>query len=66
MARLEQDAVDTVYKTYVTRSLQLIPEHKQITISFNDMIDFDKQMATVEDANEVAQDVIRKAGLTIE
>lgn len=54
------------YRSYVTKSLQLIPEHKQITISFNDMIDFDKRSADTEDANEVARDIIQKAGLTIE
>ena len=66
MARLEQDTIDMSYKTYVTKSLQIIPEHKQLTISFNDMIDFDKRSTTIEDASEVAQDIIQRAGLTIE
>ena len=65
MARLEQDFIDMSYRTYVTKSLQIIPEHKQLTISYNDMIDLEKRSVTVEDANEVAQDVIRRAGLTI-
>lgn len=55
-----------LYKTYVTKSLQIMPEHKQLTMDFNDMIDFDKRMTTVEDANDVAQDIIQRAGLTIE
>ena len=63
MARIEEDYREMTYRIYVTDSLQYIPQGKYTTVRFYDMI-YPKPEDN-RSAEEIAADVIAKAGLIV-
>lgn len=51
------------YKTYVADSLQGIPQHKYISRRYIDMINLDNKPVDDRTGDEIAEDIISKAGL---
>ena len=62
-ARLEQANRDEAYRFYVTRSLQLVPQNKYISTSFDELLKPKKVDNRTGD--EIAADIIRRAGLKV-
>ena len=62
IARYEEYDRERAYRIYVTKSLQLIPQNKYITVEFAEALnphDTDKRSG-----EEIVIDVIKNAGLT--
>ena len=57
-----REARDLSYRVYVTDSLKLSGEHKYIERRWYDLVKPQPEM----DADEIATDVIKRAGLVIE
>ena len=64
MARFEQEKETYQYRDYVTTSLQLIPQQKYIPIKYSEYIG--RVTPDERNGDEIAEDVITKAGLTYE
>lgn len=64
MARLEQDVKETAFRNYVTDSLQILPQRKYIAKRYAELVDFTSK--DTRSGDEIAAEVIEKAGLTIE
>lgn len=62
VARFEEQQREMAYRNYVTRSLQLIPQNSYITASFDEILHPEK--IDTRTGDEIAEDVIAKAGLT--
>ena len=65
-AHLEQDIVNFKFMDYIATSLQLAPQNKYITRSFLNAIDFKSGNVDKRTVDEIAQDVIKQAGLSFE
>lgn len=63
MARIEEDCREMTYRFYVTTCLQNIPQQKYTTVSFYDMLY--PKLEDNRSAEEIAADVIAKAGLIV-
>ena len=63
-ARIEENYRDEAYRIYVTRSLQLAPRGESLVASYNDIINPKKQDTRTGD--EIARDIISRAGLRLE
>lgn len=61
-ARYEQEYRDMAYRFYITNSLQNIPQNKYCTTSFSEIIKPKK--VDQRSGDEIALDVIKKAGLS--
>lgn len=61
IARLDEENREMAYRIYVTQSLQNVPQNKYITKSYYDMI-YPKPEDN-RSAEEIADDIIEKAGL---
>ena len=64
MARYSQEYREIVFRTYVTDSLQLIPQNKYITRSYCDIINM-KNINDNGSADKIAADIIHRAGLKV-
>lgn len=60
MARLDQENRDEAYRVFVTESLKLIPQNKYLTARYDDVL---KQKVENKTGEEIAIDVIKRAGL---
>lgn len=65
-ARLEQEQINLKYMDYVATSLQLIPQDKYITKGFMEVLNNSLAETDARTGQEIAQDVINRAGLIIE
>jgi len=63
IARIEEDTREMTYRFYVTTCLQNIPQQKYTTVSFYDIL-YPKPEDN-RSAEEIAADVIAKAGLIV-
>lgn len=63
ISRYQADNRNMAYRFYVTTALQNIPQGKCTTISFYDMLY--KEQEEEKTADEIAMDVIAKAGLIL-
>ena len=61
-ARFDAEDRERAYRIFVTNSLQLIPQQKYITTSFQDLLSPAKTDGRSGD--EIAADVMAKAGLS--
>ena len=62
VARLDEYQREQTYRNYVTKSLQLIPQNAYITASLDDILH--PERIDTRSGDEIAADVIRKAGLS--
>lgn len=64
IARLEDETREMAYRIYVTKSLQLAPQGKALTINYTDILKPapEEEQKTGE---EIAIDIIKRAGLII-
>ena len=60
-ARLEQERRDELYRIYVTRSLQLIPQNKCLTSDYSDVIS--QKHVDNRSGEEIAADIMSRANL---
>ena len=60
-ARIEERNRDEMYRIFVTKSLQLNPQNKYITIDYIDM--FKPQKIDNRSAEQVVVDLMKEAGL---
>ena len=61
MARLEDYERDHAYRIYVTKSLQLIPQSRHLTVSYSDVLIPSK--VDTRSGDDIAIDVMSRAGL---
>ena len=61
-ARIENNSREEAYRIYVTRSLQLIPQSKYITVDFKDVITPKK--IDSRNGDQIAEDIMKQAGLS--
>lgn len=56
---------DEAYRTYITKSLQLVPQNKYITTPYLDLIDGAREKGKKPElsGDEIAEDVMARAGL---
>ena len=60
-ARSEEENRETTYRIFVTKSLQLIPQHKCLS---KDYVDFLKpQVVDTRNSAEIVSDIMARAGL---
>ena len=52
---------DKAYRIYVTKSLQLIPQSKYLTVDFKNL--FEKQEVDTRSSDEIVSDIMKRAGL---
>lgn len=64
VARLEDEERETAYRYYVSTSLQLIPQSKYLTRSLDDMLNPEKLKIDTRTGDEIADDIMKSAGLT--
>lgn len=64
IARIEEDTREMIYRFYVAQSLQLAPQGKYKTQSFYDIL-YPKEPEEEKTAEEIVQDVVKKAGLIL-
>lgn len=64
-ARLEDFEREEAYRIYVTKSLQLNPQGNYLTSSFYDIIHGETEIDD-RDGDEIAADIITRAGLRFE
>lgn len=62
-ARLEEHDREEAYRIYVAKSLQLAPQSKHLTISYDEMINPKKKVDT-RTGEQIVADTIKNAGLT--
>lgn len=60
-ARIEENNREEAYRFYVTKSLQLMPQNKYITASYQDVLT-PKKIDT-RSGDEIAIDIMKRAGL---
>lgn len=60
---MEQERRDRIYRMYVTKCLQLIPQHQALKVSFEDVVKPKKVVEKTGD--ELVLEVMKKAGLTL-
>lgn len=63
-ARLSEQIREDAYRIYITRSLQLIPQNRYITMDFMDVLD--TKNVDNRSGEDIAIDVIKGAGLSFE
>lgn len=63
LARLEENNREEAYRIFVTKSLQLIPQNKYLTMDYVDTIKPKK--IDNKTGNEIVIDTIKKAGLRL-
>lgn len=61
-ARLDDYQRELAYRSYVTKSLQLIPQNSYITTTFDEIMHPEK--IDTRSGDDIAADVIKNAGLT--
>ena len=61
-ARLDDYQRELAYRSYVTKSLQLIPQNSYITTTFDEIM-YPEKIDT-RSGDDIAADVIKNAGLT--
>ena len=61
-ARLDDYQREMTYRSYVTKSLQLIPQNSYITASFDEIMHPEK--IDTRSGDDIAADVIKNAGLS--
>ena len=71
-AKILDDTEELIYKRYITDGLRDITEGVSqafggncLTVSFFDLIDNNKKQTTTRTGEEIAADVIKKAGLVV-
>lgn len=64
-ARLDTENRDEAYRIYVTKSLQLFPQNKYLTASYEDAINPSKSVDN-RTGDEIVADIISRAGLRFE
>ena len=64
-ARIKQESREEAYRIFVTKSLQLVPQNKFINISYLDLFET-KQIDDKKTGDEIAVDIIQRAGLSFE
>lgn len=62
-ARLDEYQREKAYRSYVTRSLQLIPQNAYITASFDELLNPQKAKESAKTGDEIVADVMAQAGL---
>ena len=62
-ARLETEQRETAYRNYISTSLQLIPQNKYLTHTFDEILHPEKIKVDNRTGDEIAEDVIAQAGL---
>lgn len=60
-ARVDDFSRDEAYRIYVSKSLQLIPQNKYVAKDLKEI--FHPEMSDNRTADEIASDVLKKAGL---
>lgn len=63
MARMEQDTIDTAYRTYVTDSIFYQAQNQRLAVRFADAMRREPQEKRT--GNEIAADFIKRAGLVV-
>lgn len=61
---MEEAIRDEAYRIYVTKSLQLIPQNKYISIDYTDAVKPHK--ADMRNGDEIVMETMKKAGLHFE
>lgn len=61
---MEDFTRDEAYRFYITKSLQLVPQNKYISLSFNDIIN--KRNINNKSGDEIVLDIFNRAGLKFE
>lgn len=64
-ARLDEKSREETYRIYVTKSLQLLPQNKYLTASYEDAINPSKSVDN-RTGDEIVADIISRAGLRFE
>ena len=64
MAKIEEHDREKAYRLYITKSLQLIPQNRYITMDFADILTPHK--VEKRSGEEIAVDIIKGAGLSFE
>lgn len=65
LARLNEREREEAYRIYVTKSLQLAPQSKWLTVDFYDIL-HKKEKIDIRSGDDIAKDVIELAGLRFE
>lgn len=63
-ARIEQENREEAYRIYVTKSLQLAPQHQCLRLSYLDFLK--PQKIDKRTGDEIAADIMKRAGLSFE
>lgn len=61
-ARINQESREEAYRIYVTRSLQLAPQHKYMQKSYGDLLE--QKKVDTRTGDEIAEDIMKRAGLS--
>lgn len=65
-ARSEDENREMTYRIFVTRSLQLIPQHKCLSKTYTECLNSNPASVDNRSGEEIAIDIILKAGLHFE
>ena len=64
-ARLEQELREITYRYYITESIFLNGENKRLTFRYRDLLDGKVKPPDHRSGDEIAEDVIKRAGLKL-
>ena len=64
-ARLDEFEREETYRIFVTTSLQLIPQNKHLVKSYTDMVMKNQNPVNNRTGDDIAMDIITRAGLTL-
>ena len=64
LARLEEERRDEVYRMYITKSLQLIPQNKCLSKDYVDVVE--PQKIDTRSGAEIVTDILKRANLHFE